>query len=65
MPEVTGDFGTRISPKDVQAIAAAMLQSARTPYSMEERDSAHRWIQSKFSLDQRRQRLESILAMYG
>lgn len=65
VPEVAGDFGTCIPPKDVQAIAAAMLQSARTPYSMQERDSAHNWIQNKFSLDQRRQRLQDILADYG
>lgn len=65
VPEVAGDFATCIPPKDVQAIAAAMLQSAQTPYSMQERDSAHHWIQSKFSLDQRRQRLQGILASYG
>jgi glycosyltransferase involved in cell wall biosynthesis len=65
VPEVAGDFGTCIPPKDVQAIAAAMLQSARTPYSMQERDSAHNWIQDKYSLDQRRQRLQGILASYS
>jgi glycosyltransferase involved in cell wall biosynthesis len=65
VPEVAGDFGTCIPPKDVQAIAAAMLQSARTPYSTQERDSAHHWIQDKYSLDQRRQRLQGILASYS
>lgn len=64
VPEVAGHFGTCIPPKDVQAIADAMLKSARTPHSMQERENAHCWIQSKFSLDQRRQRLREILASY-
>ena len=62
VPEVAGDFGTCIPPKDVQAIAAAMLQSARTYYSMQERYGAHHWIQNKYSLDTRRQLLQGILA---
>jgi glycosyltransferase involved in cell wall biosynthesis len=65
VPEVAGEFGTCIHPKDVQAIAAAMKQSARMPYRMEERDIAHHWIRNNYSLDQRRQRLEGILASYG
>lgn len=65
VPEVVGDFGTCIPPKDVDAIAAAMLKSARTPYSVQERESAHLSIRCKFSLDQRRQRLRGILADYG
>jgi glycosyltransferase involved in cell wall biosynthesis len=63
--EVAGDFGTCIPPKDVQAIADAMLHSARTPYSVQERYSAHCWIENKFSLNERRQRLQHIFAQYG
>lgn len=65
VPEVAGNFGICVPPKDVKAIAAAMLQSARTPYSMHERDSAHHWIKNKFSLEQRRQRLQLIISNYG
>ncbi len=62
VPEVAGEFGTCIPPKDVQAIATAMFESARNQYSMQERERAHHWINSKFSLDQRRLQLMNILA---
>lgn len=64
VPEVAGDFGLCVSPKDVDAIAAAMLQTARAPYDPHKRHMAHQWIQDKYSLDQRRQLLQSILAEY-
>jgi glycosyltransferase involved in cell wall biosynthesis len=61
VPEVAGDFGTCIPPKEVQAIAAAMMQSARSPYRIEERDSAHHWIKNNYSLEQRRKQLATVL----
>lgn len=65
VPEVAGEFGTCVPPKDVQAIAAAMLQSARSLRDPKERENAHRWIENKYSLEQRRQGLQSILASYS
>lgn len=61
VPEVAGDFGTCIPPKDVQAIAAAMLQSARAPYSIQEREKAHRWISERYSLERRKELLDRTL----
>ncbi|MDP3520534.1 MAG: glycosyltransferase family 4 protein [Hydrogenophaga sp.] len=61
VPEVAGDFGTCIPPKDVQAIAAAMLQTASIPYSTQERECAHEWIVNNYSVDQRLKRLQKIL----
>ena len=65
VPEVAGNYGSCIPPKDVPSIAAAMLQSARMPYSQYERDNAHRWIEKNYSLHQRRQLLQAILSNYG
>jgi glycosyltransferase involved in cell wall biosynthesis len=61
VPEVTGSFGTCLPPKDVQAIAAAMLQSARQPYSMQEREKAHRWIAEQYSLEKRKDLLKKTI----
>lgn len=58
VPEVTGDFGICTPPKDVQAIGAAMLQSAREPFSAQERERAHHWIAEQYSLVQRKELLK-------
>jgi glycosyltransferase involved in cell wall biosynthesis len=64
VPEVAGDFGICVPPKDVKAIALAMLQITRTPHNLKKRESAHHWIENKFSLDKRRQKLQTILSSY-
>lgn len=64
VPEVAAGFGICVAPKDVQAIATAMLQSARMTNGIEEREAAHRWIHNKFSLDRRRQQLQTILSAF-
>ena len=64
VPEVVGNFGTCIPPKDVRAIADAMLKCAIEPYNLQDRDRAHKWICRKFSLDKRRIQLQGILSSY-
>lgn len=61
VPEVAGKFGVCVPPKDVQAIAAAMLQCANTAQSQSERENAYYWIKNNYSLERRRQRIQEVL----
>jgi glycosyltransferase involved in cell wall biosynthesis len=61
VPEVAGDFGLCVPPKDVQAISAAMLQSARARYSKKEREKAYRWIAEQYSLERRKELLNRTI----
>lgn len=65
VPEVVGDFGVCVHPKDVTEIAAAMLRSAAHPTAFGDRQKAHAWIHERFSLDQRRLTLGKLLEHYG
>jgi glycosyltransferase involved in cell wall biosynthesis len=64
VPEVAGRFGICVPPKDIHAIAAEMLRCAASPRDMHDRARAHLWIQSQYSLDSRRKRLQQILANF-
>jgi glycosyltransferase involved in cell wall biosynthesis len=61
VPEVAGDFGTCVPPKDVTAIAEAMFRCATTPQEQNERENAHCWVRNMYSLEQRRKRLNEII----
>jgi glycosyltransferase involved in cell wall biosynthesis len=62
VPEVAGDFGTCIPPKNIKAIADAMLQCATTPHKKNERENAYHWVKKMYSLEQRQKKLQDVIA---
>jgi glycosyltransferase involved in cell wall biosynthesis len=61
VPEVAGEFGMCTHPKDIDAIAAAMLRCAETPADTSYSIASYTWIQNQYSMTARRERLRIIL----
>ncbi|MFC3149132.1 glycosyltransferase [Piscinibacterium candidicorallinum] len=61
VPEVAGEFGICTHPKDIDAIAVAMLRCAEAPTDNSYSIASHTWIQHQYSMTARRERLRVIL----
>ncbi|KTE26660.1 hypothetical protein ATE69_08225 [Sphingopyxis sp. H071] len=62
VPEVTGGLAQIVDPKDVDAIADAMLACAANRADGATRHARHNWIVSNFGMNVRRERLRRVIS---